>query len=122
MVPTAQSVDLLSASFTMGTISPTSDTSSLLFTRPSMRPPLKNPLRISAEKFSKEQVPETGSQDERRWQIMKLKKRFLKNKDITSSFFAKSETHKKIIREVRSSLIHTQYVIPSFLIGAKETS
>lgn len=122
MVPTAQSVDLLSASFTMGTISSTSDTSSLLFTRPSMRPPLKNPLRISAEKFSKEQVPETGSQDERRWEIMKLKKRFLKNKDITSSFFAKSETRKKIIREVRSSLIHTQYVIPSFLIGAKETS
>lgn len=122
MAPTAQSVDLLSASFTMGTISSTSDTSSLLFNRPSMRPPLKNPLRISAEKFSKEQVPETGSQDERRWQIMKLKKRFLKNKDITSSFFAKSETRKKIIREVRSPLIHTQYVIPFFLIGAKETS
>ena len=122
MAPSAQSVDPLPASFTMGTISSTSDTSSLLFTRPSMRPPLKNPLRISAEKFSKEQVPETGSQDERRWQIMKLKKRFLKNKDITSSFFAKSETRKKIIREVRNSLIHTQYVIPSFLIGAKETS
>ena len=122
MTPTAQSVDPSSESFTMGTISSTSDTSSLLFTRPSMRPPLKNPLRISAEKFSKEQVPETGSQDERRRQIMKLKKRFLKNKDITSSFFAKNEGRKKIIREVRRPLIHTQYVTPSFLIGTKETS
>lgn len=122
MAPTAQSIDPSSASFTMGTISFTSDTSSLLFTRPSMRPPLKNPLRISAEKFSKEQVPETGSQDERRRQIMKLKKRFFKDKDITSSFFAKTETRKKIIREVRKPLIHTYYVRPSFLIGTKETS
>ena len=39
-------------------------------------------------------------QEERRTEIMKLKRRFLKDRKITSAFFAKTESRKKIMREV----------------------
>ena len=100
MAPTAQSMDS-SASFTIGTSSQSSEgQSDLLFTRPSMRPPLKHPLRVSHEKLSKTLSDETSTEEEKRKQILKLKKRFLKSKETTSAFFAKSEARKKVMREV----------------------
>ena len=39
-------------------------------------------------------------QEERRTEIMKLKRRFLKDRKITSAFFAKTGSRKKIMREV----------------------
>lgn len=104
MNPSVQSIDLSPASFSMGTTS-SSGSSSLLFTTPTIRPSLKNPLRVSAERFSKEEAKQIGgSKEQRRQQIMKLKKRFLKDKEMTSSFFAKSEAQKKITREVRKDI------------------
>ena len=99
MTPSAQSVDYSVPSFTIGA-TPTSD-SSLLFTRPTMRPPLKNPLRISAEKLGKVGESEgADTKEERRQQVLKLKRRALKDKEMVSSFFAKNEARRKIMREV----------------------
>ena len=39
-------------------------------------------------------------QEAQRTEIMKLKRRFLKDRKITSAFFAKTESRKKIMREV----------------------
>ena len=97
MTPAAQSMDS-SASFTIGTSSQSSEgQSDLLFTRPS---PLKHPLRVSHERLSKTLSDETSTEEEKRKQILKLKRRFLKSKETTSAFFAKSEARKKVMREV----------------------
>ena len=103
MAPTAQSVDASSPSFTMGSVSqtPESTQSSLLFKKPTMRPPLKAPLRVSNERFSKSLVGEDLSSEEaRRREVLRLKKRFLKSRESTSAYFAKTETRRKIMREV----------------------
>jgi DNA-dependent protein kinase catalytic subunit len=94
MAPTAQSLD--SASFNIGTskISSTSDNSHLLFTPPTRRPPLKDPLRVSASKILK-----LATQDEQEKQVQSLKRRFFKNKEMISSIFAKSQAKKNIMRE-----------------------
>ncbi|XP_019852740.1 PREDICTED: DNA-dependent protein kinase catalytic subunit [Amphimedon queenslandica] len=98
MTPSAQSVDYSVPSFTVGA-TPTSD-SSLLFTRPTMRPPLKNPLRISAERLGKVGESEGGeTKEEKRKQVLQLKKRALKDKEMVSSFFAMNEARKKMRRE-----------------------
>ena len=101
MAPAAQSVDP-SLSFSVGTSGSVGSDSSLLFTRPTMRPPLKHPLRLASAKAGKEAVRngEVSSQEEKQKEILRLKRRFLKNKDVTSSFFAKSEMRKKVMREV----------------------
>ena len=103
MAPAAQSMDVSSASFTIGTTSQSSDAqpSSLLFTRPSTRPPLKAPLRIASEKLGKSlSSEEVSSEEARRREVMKLKRRFLKSRETTSAYFARSEARKKIMREV----------------------
>ena len=38
--------------------------------------------------------------EQRRMEIMKLKRRFLKDRKITSAFYAKSQSRQKIMREV----------------------
>lgn len=100
MTPATSSLDLSSPSFTIGASAPPTDSSSLLFTRPTARPALKNPLRVSAERMSKELTKEMTPSEEKRLQIMKLKKRFLKSKEMTSSFIAKSKARSKILQEV----------------------
>ena len=101
MTPSAQSVDYSIPSFTIGA-TPTTD-SSLLFTRPTMRPPLKSPLRVSAEKLGKLEGNGIESKEERRRQGMKLKRRVLKDKEMVSSFFAKNVARRKLMIEVGTS-------------------
>ena len=40
------------------------------------------------------------SKEQQRKEIMKLKRRFLKDRKMTSAFFAKTQTRQKIMREV----------------------
>lgn len=113
MAPAAQSIEP-SLSFSVGTSGSVGSESSLLFTRPSMRPPLKHPLRLASAKVGREassgSVPSTT--EERQKEILKLKRRFLKNKEVTSSFFAKSEMRKKVMREVRTYMyVHVRRVL-----------
>lgn len=102
MAPSLQSQD---ASFTMGTADPPSqDSSSLLFNVPKMRPP-KRPLRPVGDNFGKGTLgaKDTSSldpQEERRREVMKLKRRFIRDRKITSAHFAKTEALKKKRREV----------------------
>lgn len=104
MTPSIQSMD---PSFSVG-VSDSTPSSSLLFTRPTMRPPLKNPLRVAARRLSKDETKNfEGTQEERHQQAMKLKRRFLKDKEMTSSFFAKSEARKKVMREVMCVYVFT---------------
>jgi len=100
MTPAAQSMDSSSASFTMGTSQSSEGQSDLLFTRRSMRPPLKHPMRVSHERLSKTLSDESSTEEEKRKEILKLKRRFLKSKETTSLFFAKTQARKKIMREV----------------------
>ena len=44
------------------------------------------------------------SKEKQRKEIMKLKRRFVKDRKLTSAFFAKSQSRKSIAREVRSVL------------------
>lgn len=117
MAPAAQSIEP-SLSFSVGTSGSVGSESSLLFTRPSMRPPLKHPLRLASAKVGREATRNGGSgsvpstTEERQKEILKLKRRFLKNKEVTSSFFAKSEMRKKVMREVRTYMyVHVRRVL-----------
>ena len=105
MAPSIQSQD---ASFTMGTANPPSqESSSLLFNAPKMRPP-KRPLRPVGENFgkgtlgAKDNSSSLDPQEERRREIMKLKRRFVRDRKITSAHFAKTEALRKKRREVIS--------------------
>ena len=105
MAPAAQSVDTSSASFTMGTTSQSLDSkqSALLFRKPTMRPSLKNPLRVSSDALAKTLTNDDGSlEEEKRREVLKLKRRFLKNKEVSSSYYANTEIWKKIMREVNT--------------------
>ena len=99
MAPTTMSLDVSSASFNVGTGFGSSTDSSLMFTHPRLA--LKNPLRVSARKMSKELAKESGtSNEEQRLQILKLKKRFLKSKEMLSASIAKTKARDKILQEV----------------------
>ncbi len=103
MTPTAQSIDTSSVSFTMGTTSQTQDSkqSSLLFTRSAMRSHLSNPLRVTSDDGSKTVTSdELSEEDARRREVLKLKRRFLRSREATNAYFAKSEMRKKSMREV----------------------
>ena len=49
-------------------------------------------------------VVAVDSKEKQRKEIMKLKRRFVKDRKLTSAFFAKSQSRKSIAREVRSVL------------------
>ena len=109
MAPAAQSLD--SASFTMGSTSQTPDSkqSALLFRKPTMRMSLKNPLRVSSDALAKTTTNQgVSAEEERRREVLKLKKRFLKDKEASSSYFANTEIRKKIMREVNKIHVHVQ--------------
>jgi DNA-dependent protein kinase catalytic subunit len=100
MAPSAQSQD--PSSFNVG--SGETQSSSLLFNL--MKPP-KRPLRAvtPGDGFGVGRlgVDETDSgkdsKELQRMEIMKLKRRFLKDRKMTSAFFAKTQTRQKIMRE-----------------------
>lgn len=110
MAPSLQSQDI---SFSMGTLdSPSQETSSLLFDTSKMKPP-KRPLRSVGENFGKTRLKPDGgtSQDPKeiqRREIMKLKRRFIRDRKTTSEYYAKSQARKNIAREVRCILSSQQ--------------
>ena len=115
MAPTAQSLDPSLAMLTPGSLpsqssSSSTDThSSLLFT---MKPP-KHPLRIRSGSGGDQKASATV---EPRDGVMKLKRRFLKSREATSSFFAKFESRKRMMREAcvqRTNHVQVQILFQS---------
>ena len=114
MTPAAQSIDASSVSFTMGTTSQTQDSkqSSLLFTRSAMRSHLGNPLRVSSDSTSKTVTSvDLSEEDTRRHEVLKLKRRFLRSREASNAYFAKSEIRKKSMREVGNIVTIVMYVV-----------
>ena len=105
MAPSLQSQDI---SFSMGTLdSPSQEStqSSLLFDTSKMMKPPKRPLRFVGENFGKTRLkPDGGAsqdpQDVQRREILKLKRRFIRDRKITSEYYAKTQARKNIAREV----------------------
>ena len=109
MAPSLQSQDI---SFSMGTLdSPSQEStqsSSLLFNTSKMKPP-KRPLRHVGENFGKTRLKPDDStsqnpQEVQRREIMKLKRRFIRDRKITGEYYAKTQARKNIAREVRHSI------------------
>ena len=90
MTPTAQSMDMSSST---DTAPPSQSSTALLF---SMAPPKTRPLT----RTSSVDASATDEDEEQRKRVLQLKRRFLKNPSVSSKFFAKRETRKKIAREV----------------------
>ena len=119
MAPSLQSQDI---SFSMGTFdSPSQEStqSSLLFDTSKMKPP-KRPLRPVGENFGKTRLkPDGGSsqdpQEIQRREIMKLKRRFIRDRKSTSEYYAKTQARKNIAREVRHILTAGAIFCMSFL-------
>ena len=108
MAPSLQSQDI---SFSMGTLdSPSQEStqsSSLLFNTSKMKPP-KRPLRPVGENFGKTRLKpddrtSQNPQEIQRREIMKLKRRFIRDRKITGEYYAKTQARKNIAREVRHS-------------------
>ena len=106
MAPSLQSQDI---SFSMGALdSPSQEStqsSSLLFNTSKMKPP-KRPLRPVGENFGKTRLKPDDSnsqnpQEIQRREIMKLKRRFIRDRKITGEYYAKTQARKNIAREVR---------------------
>ena len=105
MAPSLQSQDI---SFSMGALdSPSQEStlSSLLFNTSKMKPP-KRPLRPVGENFGKTRLKPDGDtsqnpQEIQRREIMKLKRRFIRDRKITGEYYAKTQARKNIAREVR---------------------
>ena len=104
MAPSLQSQDI---SFSMGTLdSPSQESmqSSLLFNTSKMKPP-RMPFRDVGKNFGKMRLKPDGgaSQDPKevqRREIMKLKRRFIRDRKITSEYYAKSQARRNIAKEV----------------------
>ena len=106
MAPSLQSQDI---SFSIGSLdSPSQEStqSSLLFSTSKMKPP-RRPLRPVGKGFGTTILkPDdlSSSQDpkeEQRREILKLKRRFIRDRKTTSEYYAKSQARKNIAREVR---------------------
>ena len=101
MAPSLQSQEV---SFSMGSVdtaSQESTQSTLLF---KMKPP-KRPLRRVGEGFGTTRLKPDGAtpkdpQEEQRSEIMKLKRRFIRDRKITSDYYAKTQAKRNIAREV----------------------
>eukprot|EP00731_Ephydatia_muelleri_P036866 Em0341g3a len=106
MAPSAQTQG---ASFTVGSVGTSQDSSeaqqqssSLLFRMP--KNPLRRTLKPVEEGFGQatlkayDSLP-TDPQEAQRTEMLKLKRRFVRDRNITSAFFAKTEAKKKILRE-----------------------
>ena len=92
----------------MGSVASTSQEStqsSLLFDASKMKPP-KWPLRRNVgENFDTTRLKPDGvssqdPQEAQRKEIMKLKRRFIRDRKVTSDYFARTQARKNIAREV----------------------
>ena len=102
MTPSLQSQDVSFSMGTTDTASQESTQSSLLF---KMKPPKRPLRRIIGEGFGMTKLKPDGAssqdpQEEQRREIMKLKRRFIRDRKITSDYFAKTQARKNIAREV----------------------
>lgn len=119
MAPSLQSQDI---SFSMGTLDSSgqdsTQSSSLLFDTSKMKPP-KQPLRPVGENFGKTRLKleadaSQDPQDVQRREIMKLKRRFIRDRKTTSEYYAKTQARKNIARAVRYILSQQLMVIVFF--------
>ncbi|XP_064405997.1 DNA-dependent protein kinase catalytic subunit-like isoform X2 [Halichondria panicea] len=97
MAPSLQSQDV---SFSIGTSTPSTADSALL----TMRPPSGRPFRPVGDSFGKKRLGTMDSQatdpeEQKRLEVLKLKRRFIRDKSATSAYIAKIEAKRKIARQ-----------------------
>ena len=104
MAPSLQSQDISFSIGAMDSASQESTVSSLLFDTSKMKPP-KRPFRPVGDSFGKTRLKPDGAssqdpQEEQRRGILKLKKRFIRDRRTTSDYFAKTAARRNVAREV----------------------
>lgn len=117
MAPSLQFQDVSFSMGSMDTSGQDSTQSSLLFNTSKMKPP-KRSLRPVGKDFGLTKLKPDGTstqdpQEMQRREIMKLKRRFIRDRKITSDYYAKTQQRKKIARQVYITSLSTDVIVYS---------